>query len=386
MPKKHLTAAFIERVRPPKTGTVHYFDLGYPSLALRVGHGGAKSFEQWYRVNGKQHHETMGRWPGVSLATARETWRKTREAIAKGDNLHEGSPKKSPSMMFERVVEEWLKRDQSENKPSSLYQVTRSVEADLLPAWSGKRVDQITRRDVIELLDSITDRGAPIMARRVQAYVNRFFAWCIERDILKVDPTAGMPRLGTNKSRDRVLCDDELRRVWAASAHIGLFGNVVKLLILTGMRREEATQLRWSEINGDTITLSGARCKNGTPHIIPLSAPAKALLAGTPRIAGSDFVFTTNGTKPISGWSQPKIKLDEAAGVDSWRIHDLRRSLATGCQRLGVGLQTVEAVLGHTSGSRDGIVGVYQRHDYQTEKRAALEAWGAYVVGLVSSI
>jgi integrase len=151
---------------------------------------------------------------------------------------------------------------------------------------------------------------------------------------------------------------------------------------LTGARREEIAGLRWSEIDGDTIKLEGARTKNSEAHLIPLSAPAKTLLDSMPRIAGSDFVFTTTGEKPISGWRQPKIKLDTASGVTGWRIHDLRRTVATGLQKLGVTLQTVEAVLGHTSGSRGGIVGVYQRHDFADEKRAALEAWGSHVMAL----
>ena len=138
--------------------------------------------------------------------------------------------------------------------------------------------------------------------------MNRFFTWCIERDILEADPTAGMPRIGTNRAAQRVLCDAELRKVWTGADSIGLFGAVTRLLILTGARREEITQLRWSEIDGNTITLEGARTKTGTPHIIPLSAPARELLASMPRIANSDFVFTTNGTKPISGWSSAEAK------------------------------------------------------------------------------
>jgi integrase len=382
--KKHLTDAAVRRTKPPKEGSLEIFDLGYPGLALRIGHGGAKSFEMFYRHGGKLHRETLGRWPSVGLAEARETWRKTREAIAKGEEpsrINGAAP--DPAMLFEFVVEEWLRRDQSDNKKSSLYQVTRSVEADMLPAWRGKRIDEIGKRDVLGLLDAIADRGAPIMARRVQSYVNRLFAWCLERDILKIDPTASMARYGSAKSRDRVLTDAELIKVWLAAESIGAFGEVARLLVLTGARREEMAQLKWSEIDGDSIKLEGERTKNGEPHIIPLSAPAKALLDSTPRIAGSDFVFTVSGTKPISGWSKPKIKLDEASGVTDWRIHDLRRTLATGMQKLGITLQVVEAVLGHTSGSRDGIVGVYQRHDFMQEKRAALEAWGSHVFSLI---
>jgi len=381
--KKHLTAASVERIKPPKTGTMEIFDLGYPGLALRIGHGGAKSFEVFFRVEGKLKRQSLGRWPGVSLASARESCRRSREAIAKGEApIGEGA--KAPAMLFETVVEEWLRRDQSKNKPSSFYQVSRSVKGDLLPAWHGKRVDQITKADIHALLDGIVDRGAPAMAYRVQANVNRFFAWCIERDILKVDPTAGMPRVGNGKSRDRVLCDDELKKVWAGAESIGLFGSVTRLLILTGARREEIAQLRWSEIvDGDTIKLEGARTKNGEPHDIPLSAPAQALLAGMPHIGESDFVFTTNGTKPINGWSLPKRKLDAVSGVTGWCIHDIRRSVANAMQKLGIQLQVTEALLGHTSGSRGGIVGVYQRHNFAEEKRAALEAWGQHVTALV---
>src|SRR5690348_4012545 len=253
--KRHLTDAGIQRIKPPAKSSLEIFDLGYPGLALRIGHGGAKSFEVFYRINGKLRRETLGRWPAISLADARMAWRKTREAIAKGET----PPRENPAMLFEHVVEEWIKRDQSKNKPSSLYQVTRSLEVDVLPAWRGKRIDEIGKRDVIELLDTIADRGAPIMARRVQSYIRRFFRWCIERDVLKIDPTQAMPRVGNGKSRDRVLTDDELGKVWHAAE--GPYGAVVRLLALTGARREEIAQLRWSEIDGDHIKLEGSRTK-----------------------------------------------------------------------------------------------------------------------------
>jgi integrase len=374
--KRHLTELGIERLRPPKQGSLEIFDLGYPGLALRIGHGGAKSFELFYRVDGKLKRQGLGRWPEVSLSRARETWRRTREAISNGERP---AGTRDGALLFESVVEEWLKRDQAKNKPRSFYQVTRAVENDLLPAWRGRSVDQITKTDVIALLDTIEDRGAPVMASLVARYVRRFFRWCIERDLIEVDPTQGLPRGGNGKSRDRVLSDDELRKVWRAT--IGLFGLATRLLILTGARREEVTQLRWSEIEGDTFKLEGVRTKNGEPHDIPLSVPARELLAGLPRIG--DFVFSIDGERPIRGWSQAKAKLDEACGVSSWRLHDIRRTVATGCQRLSVPLPVTEAILGHTAGSRGGIVGVYQRHTYAEEKQAALEAWGAHVMALV---
>lgn len=155
-------------------------------------------------------------------------------------------------------------------------------------------------------------------------------------------------------------------------------------MILTGARREEIGALQWNEIADRQIRLSSARTKNGNPHTIPLSAPALTIIEGLPRIVGSTLVFTTSGKTPISGWSRAKVALDEKIAIPTpWRIHDLRRTVATGLQKLGISLQVIEAILGHVSGSRAGVVGTYQRHSFDDEKRAALEAWDAYVLALV---
>lgn len=354
------------------------FDLGYPGLSLRIGHGGAKTFQQFYRVGGKLKRETLGRWPAINLAAARDAWRRTREAVARGD-APSGHGK---GQLFEHVVEEWLRRDQADSRKSSQYQLHRLVEADLLPAWRGRHVTTITKRDVHTLLDGIVDRGAPTMAKKTEAYVKRFFKWCHQRDLIVANPLEAMEALPKAKSRERVLSDDELAKVWHA-ADEGPHRMAVRLLVLTGARREEVSQLKWCEIDGDNIVLAGERTKNGEPRIISLSSLAKALLDVTPHIDGSAYVFTLNGAKPIGSWGRAKRSLDDAAGVTGWRIHDLRRTVATGMQKLGVNLQTVEAVLGHTAGSRAGIVRVYQVHDFAAEKRAALEAWAAHVTALI---
>jgi integrase len=146
---------------------------------------------------------------------------------------------------------------------------------------------------------------------------------------------------------------------------------------LTGARREEISKLRWSEIVDGDIKLEGARTKTSAPRIIPLSTAAQSLLGSVPR--AGDFVFAAG----LPDWSRAKAKLDEIVNIPAWVVHDLRRTTATGLQKLGVALQVTEAILGHTSGSRAGVIGIYQRHDYLAEKRAALEAWGAHVIALV---
>jgi len=149
----------------------------------------------------------------------------------------------------------------------------------------------------------------------------------------------------------------------------GIRSSFVKLLILTGQRRQEIAGLRWSEIDERVIHLPPARTKNGLAHDVPLSARALALIADLRRLADADLVFTIK-RRPVNGFSKAKERLDAASGVTDWTLHDLRRTVASGLQRLGVRLEVTEAVLNHKSGSTAGIVGVYQRHDYADEKRA----------------
>jgi integrase len=233
------------------------------------------------------------------------------------------------------------------------------------------------------VIDAIADRGTIIMARRVHGHLHRLFAWSVGRSIIDVNPLANVDRPGSETKRERVLTDGELVAIWNAAADAGYpYGDIFKLLILTGGRRDEIGRLRWSEIADGQIELTGLRTKNGQPHIIPLSTLARAVIEQLARIDGGDAVFT-KGKGPVNGWALIKSQLDAASKVTDWRIHDLRRTAATGLQKLGLPVQVTEAVLGHVSGSRGSIVGVYQRHDYAAEKRAALEAWGAHVMALV---
>ena len=380
MPKRALTAIGVERIKPPAKGQVEIFDRGYPGFALRVSYGGSKVWSMFYRHGGKLRRRTLGIYPAMSLAEAREAWRETRRLVAMGQDPGRVSAKRSDTVAS--VVEEWLKRDKRDAKPSSIYQTRTALARDVLPVWGERPINTISKRDVIELLDGIIDRGAPGKARSVHAHLHRLFRWSVGREIVPISPMEGLQGPAPAGRRDRVLSDDELVKIWHAATEWP-FGTILKLLILTGARREELTQLRWAEVVGDTINLSGVRTKTGEARTIPLSSLASALIEGVPR-TGCEFLFSVNGRSHVSGWSRPKLRLDAATGINQpWVVHDIRRTVATGCQKLGVNLQTVEAVLGHTAGSRAGIVRVYQVHDFAAEKRAALEAWGAHVMALV---
>jgi integrase len=385
--KRALTALSVQRLKPPRKGQIDVFDKGYPGLALRISYGGKKTWYSFYTdIAGKVHRLKLGSYsdhPFLGLAEAREAWRETRGAVARGIDPARAQQSDTAAMGFPPVVAEWLKRDQAENKASSLYAVQRVIENDLLPAWRHRRIDQIGKRDVLDLLDGIVDRGAPSMARRVYAHLGCFFKWCLSRDIITVNPMASIPRPSSGAARERVLSAEELAAIYRGAEQLGPAGTVIRLLALTGARLNEIAQLRWPELNGVAINLPGDRTKNGRPHLIPLSAPAKALLDTMVPIQDCDFVFTVGGRKPVSGWSGNKALLDKVSGVTDWRVHDLRRTCATGMAELGVEPHIVEAVLNHVSGHKAGVAGVYNKAAYAAEKAAALELWGAHVMDLV---
>jgi integrase len=280
----------------------------------------------------------------------------------------------------------------------------RALDKDVRTAWGQRRVQDITRRDVIELLDGIVDRGKPIAANRVLAYMRRFFNWLIERSVLETSPCDRVKAPSGEKDRDRVLTDHELRWLWKATERLGYpFGPFVRLLLLTGQRRDEVAKARYREFPQQALwQIPKERTKNGIAHDVPLSLAAQEVIAALPRIAGrAGFLFTTSGETAISGYSNAKERLDkfmlavarEEAGerglnpdeieIPEWRLHDLRRTMASGMARLGHAPHVVEAVLNHTGGTISGVAAVYNRYSYAGEKSRALEAWGRFIADLV---
>src|SRR5262249_40537765 len=241
--KRSLTAAAVDRIKPPAAGQTDHHDQGFPGLALRVSYGGAKSWVHFYRHGGKLHRATLGRFPAMSLAEAREAWRNARKLVAKGENPVHARP--ASADMFASVAAEWLKRDQAGNRTAK--RTEQTLKRDVLPLWGDRPIAGITRRDCIELIDGIADRRAETMARRLHAQLHRLFRWAVGRDIILTNPMTDLPKVGTEVRRDRVLTNDELRSVWRAADELAYpFGRAVQLLILTGARKSEIAQLEWS--------------------------------------------------------------------------------------------------------------------------------------------
>ena len=264
------------------------------------------------------------------------------------------------------------------------------------PVLKKKPIPSIRRADISAVFDALP-ASKFALPRNVFAQVRKLFAWAVERGDIERSPLEGFRGPATVASRDRVLSDDELQAVWLASGDIAYpFGTLFQLLIATGQRREECAGITWAELNQAQAewVIPASRAKNRSAHTVPLNALAVALLD----LRGMDgkwpkmgLIFTTNGETAVSGYSRAKTRLDKLITkrnddepLAPWRLHDLRRTLATGLQRLGVRFEVTEAVLNHVSGSKSGVAGVYQRHDWKQEKRDALDAWARHVEQVVA--
>jgi integrase len=366
-------------------------DSFLPGLYFVVQQSGARSWAVRYRHHSVSRKHTLGGFPKIDLKAARALGGKALRAAAEG---HDPGREKILARTakvdsVDRIVEEFLDRHvRRSNRPRPAQETERLLRQHVLPRWRARMMHEITRRDVLDVLDRVVDGGAPIAANRVFAAVRKLFNWCVARDIIAASPCAGVKPPTAERARERVLSDDELRLVWAAADKLsGTFGPLVKLLALTGQRRDEIARMRWEEIKDRVLVLPGERTKNGQPHEVPLSTAALAVLQRISRVEGSPYVFTTNGgASPASGYSKNKRRLDALLPADMtpWRLHDLRRTCASGMARLGINLPVIEKCLNHASGSFAGIVGVYQRHSFADEKRQALEAWGKHVDSLTS--
>jgi integrase len=313
-------------------------------------------------------------------------------------------------LAFENVAGRWLDEYEVGRRPRSYGQAKLVINKHLMPKLAGKPLPSVTRADLQAILDSIPARQQA-SRRTVYAYASIFFGWAHGRGDIDDNPLSAMTKPKTVQARDRVLADDELATIWHATGQLRApFGEFYRVLLLTGQRREEVAGMDWAELDRASATwiIPGNRTKNGVAHIVPL---APTVLDELDRLslmrqekAADDApdakrwpkggpVMSIRGGVSLSCFSQAKRKLDDAivevrknAGpIGHWRIHDLRRTLATGFQRLGIRFEVTEAVLNHLSGSKGGVAGIYQRHDWADEKRTALETWARHVAAVVKA-
>jgi integrase len=397
MPTKKLTDLFVERVKPPPSGRIEYFDASFGGLALRVTEKGHKSWSLYYRRNGKRGRYTIGPYPAVKPVDARREAMATLERVRagidpsaekRGRRLRPGPE----SDTFAKVLDDHLERHLKKNTVATTHnEIKRMLKRDALPLWQNWPISTITRRDVIDLIDAIVERGAPVQANRMLTRLGALFNWAVQQDRLASSPIAGMKPPSKERSRDRALIDDEIRWFWAGCEEIGWpFGPLFKLLLLTGQRRDEVGGIEWADLDlpNSLWNLPRYKAKNNRAHHVHLSAPALEILSSLPRV-GNGLVFTTNGITAVSGFGRAKRRLDramldergegDASTIPPWTLHDLRRTAATGMARLNIAPHVLDRVLNHVSGRIRGVAAVYNRFEYLDERKAALERWGNFV-------
>lgn len=379
---------------------------------------GAASWAVRYRFAGKPTKFTIGPYPAYDLKTARQLASKAMLDVARGIDPAatkrdaKAAAKEQPADdydLVENVVKAFIDRYAKKNH-KNWRETERVLNNELVWGWKGRRIGEIKRAHIHDILDRMIDRGAPVQANRALTTMRKFFNWAVEREIIEASPCSRVKPPTPTTSRDRVLSDDEIKASWEAFGTAGRpFGDLAKLLLLTGQRRGEAAKMKWTDVdlNKAIWNIPKANAKNGVFHQVPLSAPAIDLLKKMPKIKVDDtdspFVFTTTGKTPVSGFSKakkrfdsalkaatkaadaPNENLDEVDEADGWVLHDMRRTCASGMAKLGVAPHIVEAVLNHKSGQIKGVAAVYNRFKYDPEKRAALEAWGRYVDAIVTS-
>jgi integrase len=423
-----------------KPGSVDYFiwDAGerdaVKGFGLKITPAGGKVYVFQYRITrpgdtkrAPAKRYTIGKHGKLTPDQARKRAKGLAEMVERGidprkveqagyaaedetERLAAEKARLDGQLAFENVAVRWLDHYENEKarRPSSVNLAKLVVNRYLQPRLAGKPMPHIGRADLQPILDAIPVKRRGIR-RAVFAYASILFGWAHKRGDIDVNPLMAMAKPDAPDARDRVLADDELAAVWTGANSLPApFGPFFRLLILTGQRRSEVSGMGWAELDRATATwtIPAARAKNKAAHIVSLSpatleeldrlALAAQVKAKAPDQDGkrwpkASYVLTTTGRTPISGITKAKNALDAAATdardgqpLEAWRIHDLRRTMATGFQRLGVRFEVTEATLNHVSGAKGGVAGIYQRHDWRDEKQSALEAWARHVAAIIA--
>lgn len=411
--KRRFTDQMLERMRPPMGARVELGDEVVPGLVLRVTPGGVKSFSIIYKVPGeggvsatgrllagRQHRITIGQYPLLGLAQARERARELLGTVSEG---RDPRPERREANLLrhtntaETVARRFIEQD-AKRTVGSWQNIQRVLDLHVIPRLGSTPIRDVRRADVHELLDELVASDRVGTAREVRKHLSRLFNWAVDRELLTDSPVHGLRRgdLDPNGDAGRALTNDELRHIWRAAGDLGYpFGPWYQLLILTGRRRDEWAAARRSEIEAANRLheLPKERHKSRRGHVLPLSDPAWAVIDALPVWPGNDYhLLSTDGGKGhIKGFSKAKTRLDEGAlklmrkadpeaALAPYRVHDFRVTCETRLADLGFNQDVRDAVLGH---AKPGLQKTYNKHEYLVEKREAMAAYGAHIIGIV---
>jgi integrase len=387
MPRVKLTKCIIDGLATPPSDTL-YWDASLPGFGVKVTPKGRKVFVVLYRTGGagsKLRKYTIGPYGRVTLHQARIAAQKVFAARLEGRDLAAEKREKKRLVAADRVedlLETYISQRLSQNRSGG--EIARLLRREMGRTWGDRSIHEISKRDVVEVVTAIEQRGAPVAANKTLKSIKTFLRWCVGRAILDQSPAEGVPLPAKEIARDRVLSDDELAKVIIAARQIDdLYGGIVELLTLTGQRREEVARLTWEELDlkQRVWVIPKSRTKNAKPHVVQLSDESIAVLSRMEK--RGPYVFSVNGARPFQGFAVAKRKLDELSKVTGWRLHDLRRTCVSGMAGLGVAPHVADKILNHQSGTISGVAAVYQRHEFLAERKNALERWGSHITDTV---
>ncbi len=383
-----LTQDTVRRIElPSDKSEAIYFDDDIPGFGIRVRVGGSRNWIVQYKTGKKQRRLTLGSTKLLTPTKARESAKDILAKVRLGEDPAgtKAAARAVAADTFKVIAERYLDRQKEKWRPKSYTDTKRY----LLVHWKPLHeltLDKINRATIAARLDVLADNNGKAAANIARASLSAFFSWAMRQGICETNPV-----IGTNKpddpalrARDRVLSDDELKTIWSALPESD-YGDVVKLLILTGCRRDEIGALRRTEIDLEArlIALPGSRTKNKRAHDVHLADAAHDILSAA-LSRGRDPLFG-RGRNGFQGWSKAKKELDDnLLDIAHWRLHDIRRTVATRMGDLGVQPHIIEAVLNHVSGYKAGVAGIYNRAVYSKEKREALELWANHIEVVLS--
>jgi integrase len=385
MPTISLTARTIDALKPTSgVPQMDYWDSTLKGFGVRVSASGRKSWIAFYRLNGRVRRLTLGTYPALSLADAREHARDALHAVAKGTDPASEKKAAAQAASFHDLAQEYLDRYARLNK-KSWREDERILHKDVLPDWGRLRANEITRRHVLLLLDQTVERGAPVHANRILALVRKVFNFGIERDIVDKNPCTRVARPTVEKARDRVLTPEEIRTLWNGTMNERpLAGSLIRLYLLTAQRGGEIRNMCWADIDLESRwwRIPGEKTKNGLGHRVPLNDLAAAELERLRGLSSnSPFVFSPkrSGDAQIKNIQATIQRLRKDTGVD-FVGHDLRRTAASHMAGMGIPRLVISKILNHAEG---GVTRVYDRHSYDQEKQDAMNAWGKRILEII---
>jgi integrase len=369
---------------PADKADVIFFDDALQGFGLRLRAGGSKTWIYQYRVGPRQYRINLGNAVGITPQLARDTAAKLAAQIVLGGNpaLEKQTAKAEAEHTIGVLVEQYLKVRSPHWRPRTLQAATNYLMVKARPLHRLPAAT-VSQRNIANLLNDAAAKSGHVSANRLRASLCAFFAWVIREGVRMPEGNiAANTNINEEATRERVLTASELKAVWHAAGD-NEYGTIVRLLILTGQRRDEIGGLQRDEIGDDAIVLPATRTKNGHVHTVPLSDATKMVLGKIP--SRGPFVFGRGGRRAFSGYSATKVQLDNRLGgaIQSWRLHDIRRTVATGMADIGIQPHIIEAVLNHMSGHKAGVAGIYNRSTYDREKRDALVRWADRVTAIV---